>query len=118
MTHNHITTELMVSNAQKTFEFYQLILGFEPVATEVEHGKLDWAKMELNGFHLSFKETSKPVQTGSFHLNVDVADIMETYEVVKAKMETLDSPHITPCGATSFSIKDPSGYQINFEMFT
>ncbi len=117
MRPNHITTELMVSNAQKTFDFYKLILGFKPIAEEVEDGKLDWAKMERDGFFLSFKETRNPLQTASFHLNVDVSDIMTTYTEVKAKMETLDSPHITPCGATSFSVKDPSGYTINFEMF-
>ncbi|MEM7549901.1 MAG: VOC family protein [Bacteroidota bacterium] len=127
MKATEIVLELMVKDVQETIQFYSEILEFELEAKEEDNGKLYWAKLSNHGFSISLKEEGRLKSEeefmkeykvgGSFSLCFQVDDLEHQYERVKVKCELFNHPHLTPCGATQFSMKDNNGYVINFERF-
>lgn len=117
--------ELTVQDVEKSIDFYQHLLGFEKVAEDRHGGTTYWALLHLNGFQMSLKETAKQQQEspflrdqatgGSMLLCFHVEDINATYAQVVAHFKTLNHPHLTPCGATDFSMKDLDGYVLTFQ---
>ncbi len=122
-----ITVELMVMDVDSSVEFYRDVLGFNLLAREDDDGKSYWAKMELNGFSLSFKAEDRMKSEvafmreqsigGSTALCFQVEDLEGYHGKVETQCEMLNLPHPTPCGATQFSMKDNSGYILTFERF-
>ncbi|WP_185154099.1 glyoxalase/bleomycin resistance/extradiol dioxygenase family protein [Fulvivirga sp. M361] len=124
---NQIAIELIVRDVAETVEFYQSTLGFELLVSEEEEGKMYWAKLEMKGFYVSFKEEQRlkkevdfmkdhPIG-GSIAICLQVEDLTGFYNKVSEACELLDHPHLTPCGATQFSMKDNNGYIITVERF-
>ena len=122
---NGTIIELMVNNVKETIEFYRNMLGFELVASDEANGVVYWAELQLGSFRLSLKEASKHKSEapflkdvsigGSVVLCFQVADIQEAYIKMEAKCQTLNHPHLTPCGAMDFSMLDVNGYVLTFE---
>ena len=122
---NATILELMVKSVEETVTFYQEMLGFQLIASDEEDGKTYWALLQLGDFKLSFKNEEKhKVEApflkdetigGSVVLCFQVDDINATYDIIKAKCDTLNHPHITPCGAIDFSMRDINGYVLTFE---
>ncbi|MEL7121565.1 MAG: VOC family protein [Bacteroidota bacterium] len=122
---NTTILELMVNSVEETVAFYQDMLDFQLIASDEEEGKIYWAMMQLGEFKLSFKNEDKHKAEapflkdetigGSVVLCFHVDDINTTYDLIKAKCDTLDHPHITPCGAIDFSMRDINGYVLTFE---
>lgn len=120
-----IVLELMVEDVGRSMGFYREVLGFQLLAQEAAEGKTYWAKLELNGFLISFKSREKAAEEspfllagppgGSLSICLQVPDIREAYAEVERQCELLDFPHLTPCGSTQFSLKDPDGYVLTFE---
>lgn len=127
MTSNGVVVELMVNDIQNTISFYEEILGFRLLVKEDHDGKLEWAKMELDNFQISFKPAYKMKKEvpyfkntsmgGTLSVCIAVDDLTGYYERIKKQFELLDYPHLTPCGSTQFSMLDPNGYVITFEQF-
>lgn len=117
--------ELTVQNVGKSLAFYQKILGFEKLAEDRVGDQIYWALLGLNNFRLSLKDEAKQKKespflvdqprTGGMLLCFHVDDINATYAQVLAQCETLNHPHLTPCGATDFSMKDLDGYILTFQ---
>ena len=124
---NEIIVELMVQDVATSIAFYKNVLGFTEVATEIEHGKTEWAKLTCNGFNISFKDEAKlkrevsymhnqPIG-GSIGICIVVDDVHSLHATFEEKFKTINHPHLTPCGATSFSMRDLDGYVLTFEEF-
>lgn len=124
----HVTTtsiELMVDDVPLTLSFYQQVLGAKVLAQEEESGLLYWALVDLAGTRVSFKNAVRLRKEATFFrdttvggaialcLNVD--DLQASYAFVQQACDTLDHPHLTPCGGKQFSLKDNNGYVITFE---
>ena len=125
---SEIILELMVKDVEETLSFYQDILGFELLANEVDaDGRIYWAKLQFNNFLISFKDEKRLKEESEFMrgrqigggiaICIVVDDINTIHNDYSKKFRMLDHPHITPCGATQFSIQDNSGYVITFEKF-
>ncbi len=119
MTTKGIVVELMVNNMEETIQFYEEILGFQTLIKEEREGLLEWAKLELQGFQVSFKPEAKMKEEVAFMKNKDiggtlsvcigVGDLTAYYEIIEDKFRVLNYPHLTPCGSTQFSMLDPNG---------
>ena len=119
------TVELTVANLSSSLEFYRHMLGFTLLASDQEDGQTYWALIQLDGFQMSLKQEEKQKQEsfflqrrdigGTMLLCFEVEDIQSTYQQIKEKFDTLNLPHLTPCGATDFSMLDPDGYVITFQ---
>ena len=125
---NGIILELMVHDVSTTIDFYQQALGFELVASEKDQSdKLYWAQMKFQDFLISFKDEHRVkaestfMQTrsvgGGIAICILVNEINDLHSSFVQKFDTLDYPHLTPCGATQFSLQDNNGYVITFERF-
>jgi len=127
MNIKEITLELMVKDVDETIHFYKEVLGFELLASEQDGGKSYWAKMSNHGFGLSFKEEQRLKREeeyykdqgvgGSLAICFDVEDLEGYHGQVEQKCDLLNHPHLTPCGATQFSMRDNNGYLLTFERF-
>ena len=123
---NNIVVEYVVEDVEATIAFYQQLLNFKLEVFEKENDHMYWAKLVKENFQISFKDAKKingeysfiknvPIG-GSITLVLQVDDIHETYAIIQQKCELLNHPHLTACGATEFSVKDPNGYFITFEV--
>ena len=122
---NSIVSEYIVDDVEETLHFYATLLGFKVVASEGAHDHLTWALLRNGSFRLSFKSLEKvnkevpfiqdfPIG-GTVSMVLQVSDIQLAYKEIKAKCELLNHPHLTACGMTEFSVKDPNGYFLTFE---
>ena len=117
--------ELTVQDVGRSLYFYQGILGFEKIMEDQEQDRIYWVLLGLNGFQLSLKEEEKQRQEapflqgqprgGSMLLCFQVNDIQATYAHILQHCQTLNHPHLTPCGATDFSMRDLDGYVLTFQ---
>ncbi len=123
-----ILLELMVKDVDASVQFYQQVLGFEVLASEqTNDGATYWAKLKLNNFVLSFKEEQRLKNEeasfrglevgGSMAICFQVQDLEAYHGQVHTQCQLLNHPHLTPCGATQFSMRDNSGYIIIIERF-
>ena len=124
---NQIALELMVRDVAETVEFYKSALGFELLMSEEEEGKMYWAKLGMKEFYVSFKEEQRLKREvdfmkdqfigGSIAICLQVEDLTGFHNKVSEACDLLDHPHLTPCGATQFSMKDNNGYIVTVEKF-
>ncbi len=122
---NSIVLEYVVNNLEESIEFYKDILGFELLMWEKEEEEMYWAKLKKGSFELSLKQRARineelpfmkeVVTGGTITMVLQVDNVLEAYEKVSQQCQLLNYPHLTPCGATDFSMKDPNGYFITIE---
>ena len=128
MNVNGIVLELMVVDVSETIDFYDKALGFALEASERDQaGRVYWAKMSFGHFVVSFKDEQrvkgeslfmKERQVGGgIAICILVEEINDLYVQLQRRFDMLDHPHLTPCGATQFSLLDNNGYVITFERF-
>ena len=128
MEYKGFVLELMVKNVSESVDFYTDILGFELVADEKENGMTYWAQLRLSDFILSLKEEDRIKKEVEFMKDrkagggaiicIQLREIEEFYTQLEEKCRVLNHPHLTPCGATEFSMQDNNGYVITFEKYT
>lgn len=117
--------ELMVQNVDQSIHFYQEVLGFSLVASDQENAVIYWAELELGHFRLALKDEAKQRKEAVFFRHTPIGasaslcfivdDINIAYAKVKQQFQTLNYPHLTPCGIREFSMKDLDGYVITIE---
>ncbi len=123
-----IITELMVRNVGESVNFYEQVLGFRLIASDKEYDEIYWALMQRNDFLLSFKDAQRQKAEASFMQERKIGGTVSLcfrldeplrpfYDRIVRHCQTLNHPHITPCGANEFSMRDPSGYILTFEQF-
>jgi uncharacterized glyoxalase superfamily protein PhnB len=119
-----LTPNLMVTDVNKTVEFYKNILDFETVMTAPQEGTLYWALMKNGAVEIMFQAKESISQEisafkdkevgGSFTLYIDVTDIKALYEKVKDHASIVQEMHTTSYGAQEFAINDINGYVLAF----
>ena len=123
-----ILLESMVKDVGESIAFYTRALGFELLASEKDElGKVYWAKLGFKDFLISLNDEKRlrresafmrerPVG-GSICLCIVVDEIINLHADFSQRFKLLDHPHLTPCGATQFSLLDNNGYVLTFEKF-
>lgn len=119
-----LTPNLMVTDVNKTVEFYKNILGFETVMTAPQEGTLYWALMKNDAVEIMFQAKESISQEisafkdkevgGSLTLYIDVTDIKALYNKVKDHVAIVQEMHTTSYGAQEFAINDVNGYVLAF----
>ena len=126
MVVNEVILELMVKDVSKTVKFYTEMLGFTLLASEEDdQNQTYWAKVRFRDFLMSFKEEKRLRSESQFMAerqvggSISICVVVDEIEPVHAELENqfkmLDYPHLTPCGATQFSLMDVNGYILTFE---
>lgn len=121
-----VSIELMVRDVAATVGFWRDQLGFEVVAVEPE-GAPTWGAVTLEGVTISFKQDARlrgefdwfdgMSQGGTTMVCIDVDDLEAWHVEIARRFELIDHPHLTPCGATQFAIRDLDGYVVIFQRF-
>ncbi len=123
-TLNKLTPNLVVSDLQRSLEFYREVLGFtvtiavpdEPPhvfaalqsgAIEIFLNARESAEAEYSAF------TGRPIG-GTLTLFVEVVDVRKAYESLKARVKLTMPLEKKWYGVTEFAFEDPDGYTITF----
>ena len=115
---------LMVSDVNKSVEYYCNLFGFKLEMSVPDSGQLDWAMVKEGGVELMFQSApslkkdlpsfaaTKP--GGTFTLFAQVDDVQELYNKVKGKVTLAFDLHRTFYGMDEFTIQDLDGYYVTF----
>jgi len=119
-----LTPNIMVSDMQKSLEFYKEVLGFTLYAKNPPEPPYEWAmagrdettlmfqtRESLSGELPLFKE--RPIG-GSQTFFIKVEGVEELYEELKGKAEVVLEPKTSFYGMREFAILDPDGYVLMF----
>jgi len=119
-----LTPNLMVTDVNKTVDFYKDVLDFEVVMTAPASGVFKWALMKNGTVEFMFQSQESMVDElsvlkhqkigGTFTLYIDVQDIKALYEKINKKVTVVQDFHATPYGTQEFAIQDVNGYILAF----
>ena len=114
----------MVTDVNKTLDYYINNLGFELTDTNPDSGTYEWGYVKVGEVGLMFqeaaslkkeyKELSDYVIGGALTFYIKVKNIQELYQDVQDKVEVIKSLNKTFYGAYEFAIKDINGYILTF----
>lgn len=121
-----VTIELMTADMEGSVHFYRDLLNFDLIASEnSEDGQMEWVLLQQNNVLLSLKADQKLRKElpflkdvsigGSAFLCFKVKDLTAVYERISHYCDTINHPHLTPCGKVNFSMLDINGYLLTFE---
>lgn len=124
---NNLTIELMVSDVNKTVDYYVNTLGFnltnqvgdkKMVWAQVNSGKIAIMLMEQKALTEDIAEFKDKVVGGSVVLFIEVEGIDEFYETMKNKAQIVQEIHTTFYKTKEFAMKDINGYVLSFAQRT
>ena len=122
---NSLTVNLMVSDVQRSVDFYSKTFGFEVITTVPGENELIFALVKLDDVSLMFQSMKSFVEGmpeykntkigGSVLLYIDTTNVHEVYEKAKkAGVEIVVEMNKTFYGTNEFAIKDCDGYLVSF----
>lgn len=124
MVYKNLTPNLMVSDIDKTIEFYRDVLSFNILATVPNEGKNVFAIAQVGNVMLMFQEEENLKEEypqlkecskkAGITLYIHVADIHSLYNTLKNKVKMTKNLHTTFYGSTDFAIEDCNGYILTF----
>lgn len=112
---NSLTPVIYTSDVQATADFYESVLGFECLVSEVAS---DLAMVQLEHIEIMISKPNdhipfdKPIFTGSLYINTDSVD--EIWEKVNQKAKICYPIEDFDYGMREFAIYDNNGYVIQF----
>lgn len=119
-----LTTNLIVTDVNKSINFYKDVLGFTITATVPDSGKFDFAILAYNEIELMFnsqavveKDTPGMYDTkigGTVAFFYEVKDVDFLYQKVKPHCEIVKEMHETFYGTKEFYFRDLDGYVLGF----
>lgn len=121
-----ITANLMVSDVDRSVEFYRDVLGFDlEMSVPDESGdNLQWAMMSREGTAVMLQSVESITDEyphwsdkdpgGTFALFVKMTGLLPYHEQVSAKTDILKDPYETFYGMREFQLRDPDGYIFTF----
>lgn len=119
-----LTPVLMVSDVDKTADFYCDLLGFERGASVETDGKVTFLILSSGSAELMLQSdksmagelpkvfAKRPVATTILYMDVD--DVERLYEALQDKVEILKPLHYADHGQQLFYLRDPNGYVLGF----
>lgn len=124
MTYKDLTPNLMVSDIDKTIEFYTDVLNFNVLQTVPNEGKNVFAILQAGNIMLMFQEEENlkkeyPELTESsdkagLTLYIHVTDIHKLHNTIRDKVKIVKDLYTTFYGSTDFAIEDCNGYILTF----
>ena len=111
---------LMVLSMEKSLKFYLEVLGFELKSKWEPNGKIEWCLLRLGNASIMLQEYRTPPGE---KLGVGVSvyfictDALEIYNGLIARKINVQEPFVGN-NMWVVSLKDPDGYDINFESLT
>ncbi|MEI7812712.1 MAG: VOC family protein [Ignavibacteria bacterium] len=119
-----LTPNLMVSDVNKTVEFYKKAFNFDIVATVPDTGVYNFAivvsgKTELmfqkkESFEEDFGIRDNSQAGGTFSLYIEVTNILMVYDKAVLSANVIKELHQTFYGTKEFSVRDDNGYILTF----
>ena len=111
---NRVSVTLIVSDLDRSREFYQSILGLDEIDTSPASAVLAFGDARVILRQVS---DMPPIDRRVVHLNLDVSDVQEAYDRLKAKgVEFVHRPKVVPQGEhlelCSATFRDPDGHAI------
>ena len=114
-----LTSELVVTNVDKSVDFCVNILGFQKLEgdshfTRIKAGASEIMLMLKSDFDQELPSLNRPQNSGLSLLVVEIKFIEEFYEKIK-NIVTIHRPlQLTDYCTQEFTISDPDGYLIQF----
>lgn len=116
-----LTPILWVANVNASAAFYQKYLDFEVVANVPEEGEWDFALIQSGAVSIMLQSTKNEAHkaknqevSDAIMLYIDVENISDLYEKMKADMPILQEMRETFYGTKEFSVTDSDGYVLSF----
>ncbi len=119
-----LSPNLMVEDVNATLDYYTNVLGFTPIATVPDTGKLIWAMVKNGNVSFMFQQTESIKEeypeithsetAASLTLYIHVDSVEDLFEKISSKVSVIKEIHTMPYGAKEFAIKDCNGYILVF----
>lgn len=119
--YENLTSNLMVKSVFETLKFYEEMLGFQKVLTIPETGEdLQFTILKKDNITLMFQEQKNLIQEypsldceeikPCLTLFITVSNVLELYDILKAKVQLASELHKTFYGKNEFAIFDNNGF--------
>ncbi len=119
--YENLTPNLMVKSVFETLKFYEEMLGFQKVLTIPETGEdLQFTILKKDNITLMFQEQKNLIQEypsldceeikPCLTLFITVSNVLELYDILKAKVQLASELHKTFYGKNEFAIFDNNGF--------
>jgi catechol 2,3-dioxygenase-like lactoylglutathione lyase family enzyme len=114
-----LTPELVVSDVDKSVDFYVNVLGFQKVEGDSHFAKLRAGISEImlflkSDFDQMLSSLNRPENSGWSLLVIEIENIQDFYKNIKDKVKLHRPLQSTDYGTQEFTISDPDGYLIQF----
>jgi uncharacterized glyoxalase superfamily protein PhnB len=119
-----LTPNVIVSNVNKTVDYYSRFLGFTLIASVPETGVYNWAMVTRDGVNLMFQSlqslhedmpTLKIESKGSIGtFFIKLKGIEQLHTELKDQVEIASGMRVTFYGMKEFTIRDLNGYFLTF----
>lgn len=126
MKFESLTPNIMVSNVNKTLDYYTQVLGFELIDTNPTSGIYEWGYVKMGEVGLMFQEENSLKQEyqelknhavgGALTLYIRVQQIEALYEAIHQKVNIIKSLNETFYGTQEFALMDINGFILTFSM--
>ena len=121
---NKLTPNLIVSDVARSVAFYRDVLGFTVQQTVPEDAPFVFAIMVSGSVEIFLNAADTAIQEypafkdrpigGTLTLFIEVANIQQVYDSLKARLEVIMPIEKKWYGVTEFAFTDPDGYVITF----
>ena len=114
-----LTPELVVTDVEKSVDFYVQLLGFEKIEGDPHFARLRTGSSEIfmflkTDFDQEIPNLNRPQNSGWVILNIETSDIQTIFEKVKDQVSIVRPFKQTAWGTTEFTFTDPDGYLVQF----
>jgi uncharacterized glyoxalase superfamily protein PhnB len=119
-----LTPNLVVSNVEKSLEFYRDLLGFTVAMTVPEAPPLVFAGVQSGGVEIFLNAPGPAIEEypdfanrpvgGTLTLYIEVQGIKQLFDSLRTRVDVVKPLEKKFYGVTEFVIQDPDGYLITF----
>jgi catechol 2,3-dioxygenase-like lactoylglutathione lyase family enzyme len=121
---NKLTPNLVVSDLQRSLEFYRDILGFTVATTVPDQPPYVFAALQSGAIEVFLNARDSAVSEyprfkdrpigGTLTLFIEVHGVGEIYDSLRSKVNVVTPLEKKWYGLTEFAFEDPDGYTITF----
>jgi len=114
-----LTPELVVTDVDKSVDFYVHLLGFKKTMGDSHFARLQAGTSELmimlkSDFDLETPALNRPHHSGWSLIIIETDDIEEIYKNIKSQVKIHRQLKSTSYGTREFTFEDPDSYLIQF----
>lgn len=114
-----LTPELVVSDVNKSVDFYVNTLGLTKIKGDSHFARLKTGTSEImlmlkSDFDQEIPDLNRSQNSGWSLIIIETDDIEEKYKSIKGKVKIHRQLKSTPYGTQEFTFADPDGYLVQF----